>query len=66
MFRGVLAVLAPRASEVVVSIARLPATAGVLFGREAELGWLEACLRQKAQAPYAPRSVSRGESEKAS
>jgi hypothetical protein len=32
----------PRA---VVSIARLPATSGALFGREAELSWLDACWR---------------------
>ena len=29
-----------------VSIARLPATAGVLFGREADLAWLDACWEE--------------------
>ena len=32
--------------DVEVSIARLPATNRELFGREAELGWLDACWRE--------------------
>ena len=34
--------------EVEVSIARLPVTSRELFGREADLAWLDACWQDKA------------------